>query len=172
MLTKVYFPRVAIPLAPVLGGLIDFGVSFLILIGMMVWYGVMPTPEIWILPICIAIMIATAAGVGLWLSALAISYRDFRQAISFIVQLLMYAAPVVWPASLITESGIAHAVTIRYLYGLYPMVGVVEGFRASLLGTTQVPWDLILMGSIGAVVIVTSGLMFFQRTERFFADIA
>jgi len=172
MLTKVYFPRLAIPLAPVLGGLVDFAISFLILIAMMLWFGIMPSMAALILPACLLIMIATAAGVGLWLSTLAILYRDFRQAISFIVQVLMYAAPVVWPVSLIAETGSEWAPTLRVVYGLYPMAGVIEGFRASLLGTTAVPWDLIGMGAIGATVLLVSGLLFFQRTEKYFADVA
>ena len=172
MLSKVYFPRLAIPMAPVLGGLLDFAISFVILVLMMVWFGVAPTPQVWILPICLLMMIVTAAGVGLWLSTLAILYRDFRQAIAFIVQLLMYAAPVVWPVSLLAKVGPEWEPIVRFLYGFYPMAGVIEGFRASLLGTTSVPWDLLGCGAIGALLLVTTGLLFFQRTERYFADVA
>lgn len=172
MLTKVYFPRLAIPMAPVLGGLVDFGISLLILVAMMFWYGMVPSSAIVILPACLIVMIATAAGVGLWLSTLAILYRDLRHAITFIVQVLMYAAPVVWPVSLITDTRFASAETLRLLYGLYPMAGVIEGFRASLLGTSGPPWDLLGMGAIGASVTLLSGLVFFQQTERYFADVA
>ncbi|HUF08231.1 MAG TPA: ABC transporter permease, partial [Rhodothermales bacterium] len=172
MLSKVYFPRLAIPMAPVLGGLIDFAISFVILVLMMVWFGVVPTAQVWILPICLLMMIVTAAGVGLWLSTLAILYRDFRQAIAFIVQLLMYAAPVVWPVSLLAKVGTEWESVVRLLYGFYPMAGVIEGFRASLLGTTSVPWDLLGSGAIGAIVLLITGLLFFQRTERYFADVA
>jgi len=172
MLSKVYFPRLAIPMAPVLGGLIDFAISFVVLMLMMVWFGVAPTAQVWILPICLSIMVVTAAGVGLWLSTLAILYRDFRQAIAFIVQLLMYAAPVVWPVSLLAKVGTEWEPVVRVLYGFYPMAGVIEGFRASLLGTTSVPWDLLGSGAIGALLLVTTGLLFFQRTERYFADVA
>jgi lipopolysaccharide transport system permease protein len=172
MLTKVYFPRLAIPLAPVFGGLVDFFISFVILLGMMLWFGMLPSSAALILPVCLLIMICTAAGVGLWLSTMAILFRDLRQAISFIVQVMMYAAPVVWPVSLITETGSKWAPALRLAYGLYPMAGVIEGFRASLLGTTAIPWDLIGMGSIGATVLLLTGLLYFQRTERYFADVA
>lgn len=172
MLTKVYFPRLAIPLAPVFGGLVDFVISFVILLGMMLWFGMLPSSAALILPVCLLIMITTAAGVGLWLSTMAILFRDLRQAISFIVQMLMYAAPVVWPVTLITETGSKWAPALRLAYGLYPMAGVIEGFRASLLGTTAIPWDLIGMGSIGATILLLTGLLYFQRTERYFADVA
>ena len=165
MLTKVYFPRIIIPFTPVLAGLVDFAIAFTILIGMMAWYGIVPTINILFLPMLIVLMVLTAAGVGMWLSAMAIQYRDIKHAVQFVVQLLMYAAPVVWPASLIPEKA-------RLFYGLYPMAGVIEGFRSSLLGKHPMPWDLILIGSLSAILIALSGAFYFRRMERVFADVA
>ena len=165
MLTKVYFPRLVIPMAPVLAGLVDFVIAFLVLVLLMVWYGIAPRANVLILPFLILLMILTASGVGMWLSALAIQYRDVNFAVPFISQILMYAAPVVWPASLVPEQ-------YRLLYGLYPMAAVIEGFRSALLGTNPMPWDLILMGTLSAVVIGLFGAFYFQRLERIFADVA
>jgi lipopolysaccharide transport system permease protein len=165
MLTKVYFPRIVIPMTPVLAKLVDFGIAFLILLAMMVWFGISPTLYILLLPLLILLMILTASGIGMWLSALAIQYRDINHAAPFILQLLMYAAPVVWPASLVPEQ-------YRVLYGLYPMAGVIEGFRSALLGTIPMPWDLILPGVLSAAVIALSGALYFRRMERVFADVA
>ncbi len=165
MLTKVYFPRLVIPMTPVLAKLVDFGIAFVILLLMMAWFSIAPTWNVVFLPWLIVLMILTAAGVGMWLSALAIQYRDVRFALPFIAQLLMYAAPVVWPASLVPEQ-------LRPLYGLYPMAGVIEGFRSALLGTNPMPWDLILPGTLSAVVIAISGAFYFRRLERIFADVA
>ena len=125
-----------------------------------------------LLPLLILLMILTAAGAGMWLSALTIQYRDVKHAMTFVAQLLMYAAPVVWPVSLITDKFPEWGETLRLVYGLYPMAGVIEGFRASLLGTTPMPWDLIGIGTVSALVIAASGAMYFRRMERFFADVA
>lgn len=165
MLTKIYFPRLIIPMTPVLAGLVDFGIAFLVLGVLMLWYGIAPTWNVLFLPLLILLMILTASGIGMWLSALAIQYRDVRFAIQFIAQLLMYAAPVVWPVSLVPEQ-------FRLLYGLYPIAGVIEGFRSSLLGTTPMPWDLILMGMLSAAMIAVAGALYFRRMERIFADVA
>ena len=165
MLTKVYFPRLVIPMTPVLAKLVDFGIAFIILLLMMAGFSIAPTWNVVFLPLLIILMILTAAGVGMWLSALAIQYRDVRFAMPLFVQLLMYAAPVVWPASLVPEQ-------LRTLYGLYPMAGVIEGFRSALLGTNPMPWDLILPGALSAVVIAISGAFYFRRLERIFADVA
>ena len=164
MLTKVYFPRLIIPLAPVLGKLVDFGIALLLLFGLMVWFKIPPTIWALTLPLLILLMMLTAAGLGMWLTALAIQYRDVNYGLGFAVQLLMYAAPVVYPASLIPER-------FRLLYGLNPMAGVIEGFRAALLGTRPMPWDLIAVGSITALMIAVSGAFYFRRMERIFADV-
>ena len=165
MLTKVYFPRIVIPLAPVFGRLIDFCIAFVLLGLMMVWFRVSPTANAWFLPALIGMMMLSAAGLGMWLTSLAIQYRDVKYGMSFGVQLLMYAAPVVYPASNVPEA-------YRLLYAINPMVGVIEGFRASLLGTTAMPWDLILVGFITATVLFVSGLFYFQKMEQIFADVA
>ena len=169
MLTKIYFPRLVIPMTPVLAKLVDFAIAFVILGLMMAWYGIAPTANVLFLPLLILLLVLTAAGIGMWLSALAIQYRDVRHAVTFLSQLLMYAAPVVWPVSLITEK---YGATARLAYGLYPMAGVIEGFRAALLGATPMPWDLILVGTLSAVTVALSGALYFRRTERIFADVA
>ena len=119
-------------------------------------------------------MMLTAAGLGMWLTALAVQYRDVNYAIGFIVQLLMYAAPVVYPTSLIPTSYTIGGVTIspRLLYALNPLVGVIEGFRSALLGTNPMPWDLIAIGSVSATLIAGSGCLYFRSKERIFADVA
>jgi lipopolysaccharide transport system permease protein len=165
ILTKVYFPRIIIPLTPVLAGLIEFIIAMSILALFMLFYGICPNANIIFLPYLITLMILTSAGIGMCLSAMAVQYRDVAQAIQFLAQILMYAAPVVWPVSLIPEQ-------YQVLYGLYPMVGVIEGFRAALLGTTAMPWSLILMGTIMALVVFITGAFYFRRMERNFADVA
>ena len=165
MLTKVYFPRIIIPMTPVLGKLVDFGIALLLLFGMMVWFKTMPTIWVLTLPLLILLMMLTATGLGMWLTALSIQYRDIKYGMSFAVRLLMYAAPVVYPASLIPDK-------YRLFYGLNPMAGVIEGFRSALLGTRSMPWDLITVGSITAIVIAISGAFYFRRMERIFADVA
>ena len=113
-----------------------------------------------------------ASGMGMWFSALAIQYRDVRFAMQFVMQLMMYAAPVVWPTSLIAGKFPIWGARLRLLYGLYPMAGVIEGFRAALLGRTPMPWDLIGMGTVAAILIFVSGTVVFRRMERVFADVA
>lgn len=165
LLTKVYFPRLIIPLTPVLGNLIDFAIASGIMIALMVWYSIVPTVNAALIPLLVLLMMMTASGIGMWLSALAIKYRDVRHAMQFMTQILMYAAPVVWPASLIPDK-------YRLLYGLYPMAGVIEGFRSALIGARPMPWDLIGMGAASSMIILVSGALYFRRMERTFADIA
>lgn len=165
MLTKVYFPRLVLPLAAVLAKLVDFCIAMLLLFGMMAWYGVAPTWGMLMLPGLILLMMLTAAGLGTWLTALAVQYRDIKYAMNFVVQLLMYAAPVVYPASLIPER-------YQFLYALNPMVGVIEGFRSALLGTRPMPWDFLLLGILSALVIAVTGCLYFRSRERLFADVA
>ncbi len=165
LFTKVYFPRLIIPMTPVLAKLLDFGIAFVMLGALMAWYGIIPNINLVFLPFLLVLMIVTASGVGMWLSALSIQYRDIKHAAPFVTQLLMYAAPVVWPASLIPEK-------YRLLYGLYPIAGVIEGFRSALLGKTHMPWDLILVGTISAILIAFSGAIYFRRKEDIFADVA
>jgi len=165
MLSKIYFPRLIIPLTSVLGRLIDLVISFMVLFVLMVWYRTVPTPGVAVVPLLILITIVTTSGLGMWLSALAVQYRDVRYALPFAVQFLMYAAPVVYPTSLIPGR-------FRYLYAINPLVGVIEGFRASLLGTGPVPWDLIGIGSVSALVMLWLGSAYFLGKEPVFADVA
>jgi lipopolysaccharide transport system permease protein len=163
--TKVYFPRLIIPVTPLLAKLVDFALAFTVLGGLMVWYRVVPSWQVVFLPLLVLLMVLTALGLSLWLSALGLQYRDVRFGVPFLTQVMMYAAPVVWPVSLVPEK-------YRLLYGLYPMAGVIEGFRAALLGRGTMPWDLIAVGGASALVLAVGGLLFFARRERFFADVA
>jgi lipopolysaccharide transport system permease protein len=164
LITKVYFPRLIIPLAVVLAGLVDFAVAFVILLGMLIFYGVPLTASILYLPLFMLLALACALGVGLWLSALNVKYRDVGYLIPFLTQLWMYASPIAYPTSLIPEQ-------FRLFYSVNPLVGVVEGFRYALLGTGSLN-NAGLWLSIGFVLIMlVSGLVYFQRTEETFADV-
>lgn len=165
LFTKVYFPRIFIPLVPVLSKLVDFAIAGALLAILMFWYGITPSLNVVFLPLPILLMILTASGIGMGLAALAIQFRDVRHAMGFVVTLLQYAAPVVWPVSKVPEE-------LRLWYGLYPMAGVIEGFRAGLLQTGPMPWDLLGMGSLTAIACFVAGGMYFRRTERLFADVA
>ncbi|MFP5221211.1 MAG: ABC transporter permease [Acidobacteriota bacterium] len=165
MIRKVYFPRLVLPLSAVFAKLIDFSISMVLLVGIMAWYGIVPTGQIVVLPLLILLMILSAAGMGMWLTALSIQYRDIHFSLNFIIQLMMYAAPVVYPASLVPEK-------YAILYALYPMVGVVEGFRAALLGTIPMPWGSIALGFVVSSILAVSGAFYFRNKERIFADVA
>tara|TARA_Y100001970_G_scaffold261373_1_gene344433 strand:+ start:5434 stop:6270 length:837 start_codon:yes stop_codon:yes gene_type:complete len=169
IITKVYFPRIIIPLIPVLAGLVDFFIALAVVGFLMIYYSILPTENIVWLPLLIVLMIMTSAGIGMWLSALAIQYRDVRYAAQFLSQLLMYVAPVVWPVSLIKEK---FGEKIVFWYGLYPMAGVIEGFRSALIGHNSMPWDLIGMGALTAVILFVTGAFYFRRKESIFADVA
>jgi lipopolysaccharide transport system permease protein len=163
IMTKVYFPRLIMPLSGILSPLVDFVFSFSILIVMMAWFGFIPTLNIVFLPLFILLALATSLGIGLWLSALNVQYRDFQYTIPFLIQLGLFASPVVYPASLVPES-------VRFLYGLNPMAGVIEGFRWALLGTAM-PGAMILV-SVGMVVILlVSGAFYFRKMEQYYADV-
>lgn len=164
VLTKVYFPRLIVPIVPVLAKLVDFAIAFVILIGMLLWFQVTPTAGVFLLPLLVILMMLTAMGVGMWLTALSVQYRDIKYGLNFGVQLLMYAAPVVYPASSVPEQ-------YRLLYGLNPMSGVIEGFRSALLDTVPMPWDFIAVGAVSALVIAFTGLLYFRYMERIFADV-
>jgi lipopolysaccharide transport system permease protein len=165
LITKVYFPRLVIPITPVIGKLIDFGISFLILLGLMVWFNVSPTIWVLMIPAFILLMMLTAAGIGMWLTALSIQYRDIQYGSTFFVQLLMYASPVIYATSTIPEK-------YQLIYAINPMVGVIEGFRAALLGTRAMPWNFLAVGTFMAVIFFISGAMYFKSMERYFADVA
>lgn len=165
LISKVYFPRLVLPLSAILAKLVDFSIAMVLLFGMMAWYGVMPSIGILMLPVLVLLMMLAAAGISMWLTALAIQYRDVKYAIGFLIQMLMYAAPVVYPTSIIPEQ-------YRGFYAINPMVGVIEGFRSCLLGTRPMPWDFLAIGSVTAVVLFVSGAYYFRRKERVFADVA
>jgi lipopolysaccharide transport system permease protein len=169
MLTKVYFPRLAYPTTSVFAKLVDFAISFVILLLLMAWFGIYPTAQMLYVPLLTLLLILFTTGFGLWLAAAAVQFRDVKHALPFLIQLMMYAAPVVWPASLITER---FGEIGRLIFGLYPMVGIIEGFRAATLNTTPMPWDLILIGTIVSVILFITGLAYFRRTEATFADVA
>ena len=164
LITKVYFPRLVIPIAAVLGGLVDFLIAFVILLLLMLYYGIVPGWAILTLPGFLLLALMTALAVGLWLSALNAQYRDVRYTINFLIQFWLFATPVVYPSSLIPEKW-------RALYGLNPMAGVVEGFRWALLGKSDPP-GLMLWVSISVVVLLLAGgLYYFRRMEQEFADV-
>ncbi|MGI9189293.1 MAG: ABC transporter permease [Longimicrobiaceae bacterium] len=164
MLKKVYLPRLALPLAAVLGGIVDFGIAFVVLLGMMLFYGFTPGVEAgWTVPLLLLAFL-TAVGAGLWFSALNVKYRDVGLAIGFLVQLWLFATPIAYPSTLLPEPW-------RTLYGLNPMVGVVEGFRWALLGVETRPGPIILVSLLAALLLLVSGAFYFRRVERTFADI-
>lgn len=165
LVRKVYFPRLAVPSASVLAGLVDFGLAFLVLIGLMVYFGWAQALSLRLLalPLFLLLALITALGVGYWLSALNAQYRDIRHATPFLVQIWLFATPIVYPANLLDERW-------QLIYALNPMVGVVEGFRWSLLGTDP-PGAMVLVSTVMALIGFVSGLAYFQATERKFADI-
>src|SRR5437868_745565 len=164
LITKVYFPRLVVPLSAVLCGLVDFVISFVILLGMMAYYHIAPTIMIFTLPLFVLLAIMTALAVGLWLSALNVQYRDVRYTITFITQFWLFATPVAYSSSIIPERW-------RPLYGLNPMAGVVEGFRWALLGKADPPGALLAVSVVAVILLLVSGLYYFRRMEQTFADI-
>lgn len=164
LITKVYFPRLVVPMAAVLGGLVDFAVAFVILLAMMFYYGIVPTRAIVTLPAFILLAVLTALAVGLWLSALNVKYRDVRYTINFLIQFWLFATPVAYPSSIVPERW-------RALYGLNPMAGVVEGFRWALLGTKQPPGAMLAVSISVVIALLIGGLFYFRRMEQEFADV-
>jgi lipopolysaccharide transport system permease protein len=163
MLGKIYFPRLILPLTPVLAKLLDFGISILIILGVLVFYRVSPTWNLAFIPILILLMMCVPAGLGMWSSALAIRFRDVKHAMPFLTKILMYSAPIVYSASTIPEK-------YRIIYSFNPIVGVVEGYRACLLGLPM-PWQYIFPGIITAIAVLISGALYFKRLERVFVDV-
>ena len=165
LITKVYFPRLLVPMARVLAGLPDIGLSFLVLLGLVGWYGQLHlTRSLLWLPGLAALALLTAFGIGLWLSALNVQYRDVQHAVPFLVQIWLFATPIAYPSSLLPEPW-------RTVYGINPMVGVVEGFRWSLFATGRPPGLPLVISCAAALVLVVSGAFFFRRVERTFADV-
>ena len=164
LVTKVYFPRLAIPIATVLAGLMDFLLAFLVLVGLMVWYRVAVGPRLLLVLPLTVLALLTSLGVGLWLSALNVQYRDVRYTVPFLTQLWLFATPVAYPSSLLSEPW-------RTLYGINPMVGVVEGFRWALVGTATAPGPMVLVSTVVALLVLFGGALYFRRMERTFADV-
>jgi len=163
MLGKIYFPRLIFPLVPLFSKLINFGISLLILAGIMMYYRVFPTVNLVFLPVFLIMMILIPAAAGFWLSSLAIRFRDVAYIMPFFIQLLMYTGPIIYPLSSIPEK-------YRMLYSLNPIVGVIEGFRACLLGR-PVPWFYIWPGIITGIILVITGAFYFRRMERIIVDV-
>jgi lipopolysaccharide transport system permease protein len=162
LITKVYFPRLVVPLARVITGLLDFAIAFLVLLGLMAWLHLRPTAAVLWLPALLALAVVTALGVGLWLSALNVQFRDVRHTLGFLTQLWMLATPIAWPSTLLPEPW-------RSLYGLNPMAGVVEGFRWALLGAAP-PGRIVWVSVLAALALLASGAFYFRRMERTFSD--
>lgn len=164
LISKVYFPRLVVPLASVVAGVVDFFFAFSILILLMFYYGVVPTWGVLALPFFLILALGAAMSVGLWMSALNVKYRDVRYTVPFLAQAWMFATPIVYPSSMIPEAW-------RWLYGLNPMAGVVEGFRWALLGTEILHLPLILVSATVVVIGLVGGLYYFKRMEKMFADL-
>jgi lipopolysaccharide transport system permease protein len=164
LISKVYFPRLIIPVATILAGLVDFGIAFIILLVMMAWYGLIPTVAILAAPAFVLFAIITAMAVSLWLSALNVEYRDVKYTVPFLTQIWMFLSPIAYSASLVPERW-------RFVYGLNPIAGVIEGFRWALLGKSHPEWALLSV-SVGLVlVLLVTSLIYFKRMERTFADV-
>ena len=164
LITKVYFPRLAMPIATVLSGTVDFILAFVVLLGMMLYFGMAPTLNVVWLPLLLLLALVTSLGAGLWLSALNVQFRDVRYIVPFLTQFWLFATPIAYPSSLLSEPW-------RTLYGINPMVGVVEGFRWALLGTDTAPGPLIIVSALAALALLASGAYYFRYMEKTFADI-
>jgi lipopolysaccharide transport system permease protein len=164
VITKVYFPRLIVPLASIAVALVDFGIAFIVLIAMMVWYGVGLRPAVVLLPLFLGLTILTAVSAGLWLSALNARYRDIRYAVPFLTQIWLFLSPIAYPASLVPEK-------FRWLYGLNPLAGTVEGFRWALLGSPAPQPAMIAVSASVVLCLLAGGLVYFRKTERTIADV-
>jgi lipopolysaccharide transport system permease protein len=164
LIKKVYLPRLSVPIAAVTSGLIDFAIAFIVLLGMILYYGITPTLNVVWLPFLLLLTLITSLGVSLWLSALNVQFRDVRHAIPFLTQFWLFATPIAYPSSLLSEPW-------RTLYSINPMVGVVEGFRWALLGTDTAPGPMIIVSALAALAILVSGTFYFRRLEKTFADV-
>jgi len=164
VITKVYFPRLVLPLSAVISGLLDFGIAFVVFLGMMAYYRIPPGPALFLFPCFLLLAVLTALGVGLWLSALNAIYRDVRYVVPFLVQFWLFASPVAYPSTLIPERW-------RWLYGLNPMTGVIEGFRWALTGYGQPPSILLAASSAMVLLLVSGGIAYFHKMEGTIADV-
>jgi len=164
MIKKLYFPRLVIPISSVLSGLVDLVLAFVVLVAMMLYFGIMPTGNVVWLPALVLLALVTALGAGVWLAALNVQFRDVRYTVPFLTQVWLFGTPIAYPSSLLSEPW-------HTLYGLNPMAGVVEGFRWALLGSNTAPGPLIAVSSAAALALLVSGLYYFRRMERTFADV-
>jgi lipopolysaccharide transport system permease protein len=164
LISKVYFPRLIVPISAAVAPLVDFAIAFVVLVGMMAWYGIAPTWGMLALPLFLFFALLTALAVGLWLSALNVKYRDVRHAIPFLIQFWMFASPVAYPVSLVPEKW-------RVLYSLNPMAGVIEGFRWAILGKESPDFTVMALSAAVVVSILIGGLLYFKRVEQTFADV-
>jgi lipopolysaccharide transport system permease protein len=164
LLKKIYFPRLAMPIATVLSGVVDFLLALVVLIGMMLYYGYVPTTNAFWLPFFLLLALMTSLGVSLWLSAMNVQFRDIRYITPFLVQFWLFATPIAYPSSLLSEPW-------RTIYGINPMVGVVEGFRWALLGVNTAPGPIIFVSSLTSLLLMVAGAFYFRRMERTFADV-
>jgi homopolymeric O-antigen transport system permease protein len=164
LLRKIYFPRLIVPTSTVFAALVDFAIAFGVLLAMMAFYGYAPTWNALWLPLLLLLAVVTSLGVGLWLSALNVQFRDVRYTVPFLVQFWLFATPIAYPSSLLPE-------VWRPLYAVNPMVGVVEGFRWALLGTDTAPGPMIAVSTLAAVALLVSGALYFRRMEKTFADV-
>jgi len=170
LIRKVYFPRLIIPLSSILAGAVDFAIAFIVLLGMMAYFGIWPSVTIIYLPLLIVLAFAAALGTGLWLSALNVAYRDVKYVVPFFVQMWLFVTPVIYPTSAVTER-LEHLQIPGWFYGLNPMTGVVEGFRWCLLGVDSHPWPLIAASAGVSILLVITGALYFGRMEKTFADV-
>ena len=164
LITKVYFPRLIIPISSTLAGVADFLIAFLVLIAMMLYYGIVPTASVVLLPIFIVFVIITSLAASLWLSALNVRYRDVRFTLPFLTQIWLFITPIIYPSTFVPEKW-------RFLYGLNPMAGVVEGFRWAILGKSNGVGPLMIVSALVVVIMLIGGLIYFKQTEKTFADI-
>jgi lipopolysaccharide transport system permease protein len=164
LIKKVYFPRLTVPMASVIGGVVDFVLAFIVLLGMMLYYGFVPTIHVLWLPLFVLLAFMTSLGVALWLSAMNVQFRDVHYVVPFLTQLWLFLTPIAYPSSLLSEPW-------RTVYGINPMAGVVEGFRWALLGVNTAPGPIIAVSALVALTLLVSGLRYFRRMERTFADV-
>tara|TARA_B100001142_G_C14259855_1_gene626589 strand:+ start:24 stop:857 length:834 start_codon:yes stop_codon:yes gene_type:complete len=166
--TKVYFPRILLPLSPIISSLVDFFIAISILFLMFFAYDIQINSNIIFLPLLLLMLVLTCSGFGMFLSVLAIQYRDFRHFVPFFITIMMYVSPVVWPASKILEKFGEQA---YILYGFYPLSGIIEGFRSAMIGHNPMPWQLIIPSIISSVFLFFFGLIFFTKQEKYIADV-
>jgi len=164
LISKVYYPRVLSPLAPAFGFLIDFVIALIVLVCMMLYYHIYPTIMTLFLPLLILMIMLTASGVGMFLAALNAKYRDVRYTITFLIQIWMFASPVVYPVSMIPQK-------YQLIYAINPMVGIIQGFRSALLGTVEFPTVMLLISAAVSIIAFILGALYFKHTERYFADV-